>query len=91
MLESLFNKVAGLKAKFCEIFKNTFFYRTPPVAASIFQGHSQEHPQLWSLQTSRMWTLQQTVNFSILDICDSPVYVFEVAAHLGIDIKVLTE
>ena len=45
-----FNKVAGLKAwnfikkrcfptevfscKICEIFKDTFFYRTPPVAAS---------------------------------------------------------
>ena len=30
MLESLFNKVAGLK----EIFKSSFFYWTPPVAAS---------------------------------------------------------
>ena len=39
----LCNKVAGLKKKtlaqmfsceFCEISKNTFFYRTPPVAAS---------------------------------------------------------
>ena len=40
-----FNKVAGLFIKketlaqvfsreFCEIFKNTYFYRTPPVAAS---------------------------------------------------------
>ena len=27
MLESLFNKVAG------EVFKNTFFYRRPPVTA----------------------------------------------------------
>ena len=49
VLESLFKKVAGLKAysfikketpakvfscKFYEIFKDTFFYRTPPVAAS---------------------------------------------------------
>ena len=46
---SLFNKTAGLKAwnfikkrlqhkffsvKFAKLFKNTFFYRTPPVAAS---------------------------------------------------------
>ena len=31
MLESLFNKVAGLY----EVFKNTYFYRTPPVAASV--------------------------------------------------------
>ena len=37
----LFNKVAGLKTlaqvfscEFCEISKNTFFYRTPPVVAS---------------------------------------------------------
>ena len=29
VLESLFNKVAG------EVFKNTFFYRTPPVTASV--------------------------------------------------------
>ena len=38
MLESLFNKVAGLGQVFSceisEIFKNTSFYRTPPVAAS---------------------------------------------------------
>ena len=49
MLESLFNKVAGLKrsatllkrdstqvfpCEICEFFKNTFFYRLPPVAAS---------------------------------------------------------
>ena len=51
MLESLFNEVAGLKScnfikkRFqtqvfsCEIrkiFSKTFFYRTPPVAASVF-------------------------------------------------------
>ena len=29
--DTFFNKVAGVA---CEIFKNTFFYRTPPVAAS---------------------------------------------------------
>ena len=41
VLESLFNKVAGLKvcnfikkSEYCEIFKNNFFYRTPSVAAS---------------------------------------------------------
>ena len=41
-LESLFNKVADLKetptqvfsSEICEIFKDTFLYRTPPVAAS---------------------------------------------------------
>ena len=47
MLESLFHKVAGLQARnfikkrlqqvfyceYCEIFKNSFFDRTPPVAA----------------------------------------------------------
>ena len=49
MLETLFDKVAGPRAcnfieqrllhrcfplKFCEIFKETFFHRTPPVIAS---------------------------------------------------------
>ena len=40
MPESLFYKVAGRPATllkkrlFCEIFKNTFSYRKPPVAAS---------------------------------------------------------
>ena len=36
VLESLFNKVAGLKlsCKYCKIFKNSFFHKTPPVAAS---------------------------------------------------------
>ena len=37
VLESLFNKVAGLQSvscAFCKIFMNTFFNRTPPVAAS---------------------------------------------------------
>ena len=36
MLESLFNKVAGpqLSCEYCEIFKNNFFYKTPPAAAS---------------------------------------------------------
>ena len=48
--ESFFNKVAGLRptillkketlasvvsCEFCEICKNTFSYRTPPVAASV--------------------------------------------------------
>ena len=27
--------------EFCEIFKNTFFYRAPPVAASVRQGNTQ--------------------------------------------------
>ena len=25
-----------LSCEFCEIFKNTFFYRTPPMAASVY-------------------------------------------------------
>ena len=33
----------------------------------------------------------KAVNFSILDICGSTVCVLEVAVHLGIDIKDLTE
>ena len=42
MLESLFNKVAGLRAptkvfscEICENFKNTFFYRIRPVVAHV--------------------------------------------------------
>ena len=52
MAESLFNKIAGLRpatlfkkrlaqvfsCEFCEISMNTFFYRTPLVAASILYG-----------------------------------------------------
>ena len=36
MLESRFNKVAGLQlsCEYCEIFKNSFFHKTPPLAAS---------------------------------------------------------
>ena len=36
MLEPLFDKVAGLQlsCEYCEIFKNIFFHKTPPVAAS---------------------------------------------------------
>ena len=52
MLESLYNKVAGLRRyatllkrgstqvfsyEICEIFKNAFFYRTSPVAVSEFK------------------------------------------------------
>ena len=33
-----FNKVAGLRCEFCEIFKNIFFYRTPPMAAPVFSN-----------------------------------------------------
>ena len=35
MLESLFNKVAGLQlsCEYSEIFKNSFFHKTPLVAA----------------------------------------------------------
>ena len=34
--ESLFNKVAGLQlsCEYCKNFKNSFFHKTPPVAAS---------------------------------------------------------
>ena len=36
VLESVFNKVAGLQlsCKYWEIFKNSFFHKTPPVSAS---------------------------------------------------------
>ena len=36
MLESFFNKNAGLQlsCEYCEMFKNRFFLKAPPVAAS---------------------------------------------------------
>ena len=36
MLESIFDKVAGLQlyCEYCKIFKTSFFHKTPPVAAS---------------------------------------------------------
>ena len=35
--------VQVFSCKFCEIFKNTFFLRTPPVAASVFCIHNREY------------------------------------------------
>ena len=32
----------GFSCGFCEIFKNTFSYRTPPVAASVFRVISRD-------------------------------------------------
>ena len=36
MLESVFNKIAGLQlsCEYCKIFKSGFFHKIPPVAAS---------------------------------------------------------
>ena len=36
VLEPLFNKVAGLQlsCEYCKVFKNRFFHKAPPVAAS---------------------------------------------------------
>ena len=36
MLECVFNKIVGLQisCKYCDIFKNSFFHKTPPVTAS---------------------------------------------------------
>ena len=60
MLESLFNKVAGFRAatllkketltlvfscKLCKLFKSTFFYRTPPVAASLIPQFADNKPR----------------------------------------------
>ena len=54
MLESLFNKAAGLQAptqvfsrEICKIFKNNFFYRTPPVAASEECSQKKVLSQKW--------------------------------------------
>ena len=50
VLESLFNKVVGLKAptqvffcEICESFKNIFFHRTPPVDASDYMSRFAKH------------------------------------------------
>ena len=45
MLESLFDKVASLQlsCEYCEIFKNSFFHKTPPLAASEKFLNSQEN------------------------------------------------
>ena len=45
MLESVFNKVAGLRFswEYCEIFKKISFYKTPPVTASEISQISQEN------------------------------------------------
>ena len=43
VLESLFQKETSAEVfscEYCQIFKNSFFYRTPPVAASVsYKGH----------------------------------------------------
>ena len=41
-----------LSCEICEIFKNTIFYRTPPVAASVIVSWSQGVPlnQIWGFQ-----------------------------------------
>ena len=51
MLESLFNKAAGLRAptkvfscEICENFKNTFFYRIPPVIAHVTISSGSNEP-----------------------------------------------
>ena len=45
MLEYVFNKVAGLQlfCEYCEIFKNSFFHKIPPVAASEKSINFQEN------------------------------------------------
>ena len=43
VLDSAFNKVSGLQLsrEYCEIFKNTFFHKTPLVAASVFSKYEE--------------------------------------------------
>ena len=51
VLESVFNKVAGLQlsCEYCEIFKSSFFHKTPPVAASEkFISFPGKHQRRWS-------------------------------------------
>ena len=48
MLESLFDEVAG------EVFKNSFFYRTPPVAVSVVFAAKQLNIQCYSDRKTAM-------------------------------------
>ena len=55
MLESLFNEIAGLQVfscEYCKIFNNSFFYRSPPVAASadvLFYIYFQKDVSVYAL------------------------------------------
>ena len=74
VFESLFHKVASLKAdnftkkgapmqvfssKYCKIFKKGFFYRTPPVAASVWRCRFKKH---FVLKTLRFYGI---INFAV--------------------------
>ena len=68
--ESLFNKVYGnfkftcnfikkiptqvFSCEICEVFKNIFFYKTPPVAASVTKFWHSGHPYAWNLKHMHM-------------------------------------
>ena len=58
MLESLFNKVAGLQHSYdcCEIFENSFFQKTPPMAGS---------EKIINLQGKNQWRRRNRSTFSI--------------------------
>ena len=52
MLESLFDKVAGLRVptkvfscEYCKSFKNSFFYGTPPLAAFNYSNQLKTFPE----------------------------------------------
>ena len=79
-MESVFNKVAGLQApiqvfscEICEIFKNTFFYRTPPVISGKIEILPEKHkiPQTITNEAlqrrqGNSWFLYRCKNFRIL-------------------------
>ena len=61
MLETVFNEAAGLQlsCEYCEIFKNSFFHKTPPVAASEkFINFPGKHP--WLRRNSFLFLINAT-------------------------------
>ena len=71
MLDSVFNKVAGLQlsSEYCEILKTSFFHEKPPVAASeIFINFSGEQQK----QRRKIYWIRCYVNIllTVVDILD---------------------
>ena len=55
--------------EFCEIFKNTFFYRTPPVAASVTKTDS--HTDIFQ---EIFWNFQYSYSTVVNISCDTGKY-----------------
>ena len=68
LLGSLFNKVAGLQlsCEYCQIFKKSFFHKTPPVAASKkFINLSRKHQ--WRKRNSNKFIILLNILLAVVD------------------------